>query len=73
MKKKMYKSKFKKFGGEYIPDIIEYLKDYLSYLIYSVLLVKLFYMILTCFPINICLYYITVFLYWQIKMSNKSH
>ena len=26
----MYKSKFKRFGGEYIPDIIEYLKDYLK-------------------------------------------
>lgn len=26
----MFKSKFKKFGGEYIPDIIQYLKDYLS-------------------------------------------
>lgn len=25
----MFKSKFKKFGGEYIPDIIQYLKDYL--------------------------------------------
>ena len=27
---KMYKSKFKRFGGEYIPDIIEYLKDYIE-------------------------------------------
>jgi len=26
----MFKSKFKKFGGEYIPDIIQYLKDYLE-------------------------------------------
>jgi predicted RNase H-related nuclease YkuK (DUF458 family) len=26
----MYKSKFKRFGGEYIPDIIEYIKDYLK-------------------------------------------
>jgi len=26
----MYKSKFKKFGGVYIPDIIEYIKEYLD-------------------------------------------
>lgn len=26
----MFKSKFKKFGGEYIPDIIQYLKEYLE-------------------------------------------
>ena len=26
----MLKSKFKRFGGEYIPDIIEYLKDYIK-------------------------------------------
>jgi predicted RNase H-related nuclease YkuK (DUF458 family) len=26
----MFKSKFKKFGGEYIPDIIQYLKDYIE-------------------------------------------
>jgi hypothetical protein len=26
----MWKNRFKKFGGEYIPDIIEYLKDYLE-------------------------------------------
>lgn len=26
----MFKSKFKRFGGEYIPDIIQYLKDYLE-------------------------------------------
>lgn len=26
----MYKNKFKKFGGEYIPDVIEYLKDVLE-------------------------------------------
>lgn len=26
----MYKSKFKKFGGSYIPDIIEYINDYLK-------------------------------------------
>ncbi len=26
----MFKSKFKKFGGEYIPDIVQYLKDYIS-------------------------------------------
>jgi predicted RNase H-related nuclease YkuK (DUF458 family) len=26
----MYKERFKKFGGEYIPDIIEYLKDKIS-------------------------------------------
>lgn len=26
----MFKSKFKRFGGEYIPDIIEYLKDYIE-------------------------------------------
>ena len=25
-----FKSLFKRFGGEYIPDIIEYLKDYLK-------------------------------------------
>ena len=26
----MYKKKFKKFGGEFIPDIVQYLKDYIS-------------------------------------------
>jgi predicted RNase H-related nuclease YkuK (DUF458 family) len=26
----MFKNRFKKFGGEYIPDIIEYLKDYID-------------------------------------------
>ena len=26
----MFKSKFKRFGGEYIPDIVEYLKDYIE-------------------------------------------
>jgi predicted RNase H-related nuclease YkuK (DUF458 family) len=26
----MYKSKFKLFGGEYIPDIVQYIKDYLE-------------------------------------------
>jgi predicted RNase H-related nuclease YkuK (DUF458 family) len=26
----MFRSKFKRFGGEYIPDIIEYLKDYID-------------------------------------------
>lgn len=26
----MFKNRFKKFGGDYIPDIIEYLKDYLD-------------------------------------------
>lgn len=26
----MYRSKFKRFGGEYIPDIIQYLKEYLE-------------------------------------------
>lgn len=26
----MFKSKFKRFGGEYIPDIIEYLRDYIE-------------------------------------------
>ena len=26
----MFKRKFKKFGGEYIPDIVEYLKDYIK-------------------------------------------
>jgi predicted RNase H-related nuclease YkuK (DUF458 family) len=26
----MYKSKFKLFGGEYIPDIIQYIKDYIE-------------------------------------------
>ncbi len=26
----MYKTKFKTFGGDYIPDIIEYLKDYIK-------------------------------------------
>ncbi len=26
----MYKDKFKKFGGDYIPDIIEYLKEYIE-------------------------------------------
>lgn len=26
----MYKTKFKRFGGEYIPDIIQYIKDYLE-------------------------------------------
>jgi len=26
----MFKSKFKRFGGEYIPDIIQYIKDYLE-------------------------------------------
>jgi predicted RNase H-related nuclease YkuK (DUF458 family) len=26
----MYKTKFKKFGGSYIPDITEYLKDYIK-------------------------------------------
>ena len=26
----MFKSKFKKFGGDYIPDIIEYLRDYIE-------------------------------------------
>lgn len=26
----MFKNRFKKFGGDYIPDIIEYLKDYIS-------------------------------------------
>lgn len=25
-----YRNKFKKFGGSYIPDIVEYLKDYIS-------------------------------------------
>ena len=27
---KIYKSKFKKFGGSYIPDIIQYLKEYID-------------------------------------------
>ncbi len=26
----MYKNRFKKFGGDYIPDIIEYLKEYIE-------------------------------------------
>lgn len=26
----MFKNKFKKFGGEYIPDIVEYIKDYIK-------------------------------------------
>lgn len=26
----MFKNRFKKFGGDYIPDIIEYLKDYIQ-------------------------------------------
>jgi predicted RNase H-related nuclease YkuK (DUF458 family) len=26
----MYKSKFKLFGGEYIPDIVQYIKDYIE-------------------------------------------
>jgi len=26
----MYKNRFKKFGGDYIPDIVEYIKDYLK-------------------------------------------
>ena len=26
----MYKSKFKKFGGDYIPDIVQYIKEYLE-------------------------------------------
>lgn len=26
----MFKNRFKKFGGEYIPDIIEYLKEYIN-------------------------------------------
>ena len=26
----MFRNRFKKFGGDYIPDIIEYLKDYIS-------------------------------------------
>lgn len=26
----MYKNRFKRFGGEYIPDIVEYLKEYIS-------------------------------------------
>ena len=26
----MFKNRFKKFGGDYIPDIIEYLKDYIE-------------------------------------------
>ena len=26
----MYKSKFKSFGGSYIPDIIEYLREYIK-------------------------------------------
>jgi predicted RNase H-related nuclease YkuK (DUF458 family) len=26
----MFRNKFKRFGGEYIPDIIEYLKDYID-------------------------------------------
>jgi predicted RNase H-related nuclease YkuK (DUF458 family) len=26
----MYKNRFKRFGGEYIPDIIEYLKEYIK-------------------------------------------
>lgn len=26
----MFKNKFKRFGGEYIPDIIEYIKDYVK-------------------------------------------
>lgn len=26
----MFKNKFKKFGGEYIPDIIEYLREYIA-------------------------------------------
>lgn len=26
----MFRNKFKRFGGEYIPDIIEYLKDYIE-------------------------------------------
>jgi predicted RNase H-related nuclease YkuK (DUF458 family) len=30
MIKNMFKNKFKRFGGEYIPDIIEYIKDYLK-------------------------------------------
>ena len=28
----MFKSKFKRFEGEYIPDIIEYLRDYIEVL-----------------------------------------
>jgi predicted RNase H-related nuclease YkuK (DUF458 family) len=26
----MYKNRFKRFGGDYIPDIIEYIKDYIN-------------------------------------------
>jgi predicted RNase H-related nuclease YkuK (DUF458 family) len=26
----MFKSRFKKFGGDYIPDVIEYIKDYIE-------------------------------------------
>ena len=26
----MYKNRFKRFGGDYIPDIIEYIKDYIK-------------------------------------------
>lgn len=26
----MYKTKFKTFGGNYIPDIVEYLKEYVK-------------------------------------------
>ena len=26
----MYKSKFKKFGGDYITDIVQYIKEYLE-------------------------------------------
>ena len=26
----MFKNRFKKFGGDYIPDIIEYLRDYIN-------------------------------------------
>jgi hypothetical protein len=26
----MFKNRFKRFGGDYIPDIIEYLSDYIS-------------------------------------------
>jgi len=26
----MFRNRFKRFGGEYIPDIVEYLKEYLE-------------------------------------------